>query len=227
MSTNPIPAPPGLDPENPTQAQIDSFNAAYLASLPPERLALFAGTFGVLGSVLDPMTRFQDAFALSTIMKVDLLIDGMASNSNPAMVMLNRYRSGYKVFSWIGEPNPDWTTAPPGQSLPGLPPYNATGHTGIVSLLNQAPYVVPPVVKPSPNPALIGPYTGSMASVIGITTPGMGLWEPAFKGLMMPQGYIDPVSGFTFYVLSMSGGLMSNLENPTPVVYWIGPPPAG
>ena len=133
-----------LDPNNPTQAQIDGFNADYVASLSPNRKALYAGTFGIPGTALEYDARYMAAFRLGATEKVDLMTDGFASS--PAMVFLNRYRSNYEVFSYVGEPNPDWATAPPGQDLPNTPPYNPAGHTGIAGLAGltaPAPYAPP------------------------------------------------------------------------------------
>ena len=121
-----------LDPDNPTSEQFQGFNADYIASLSPERKKLYAGTFGIPGTALGYEERQAAAFKLGATEKVDLLTDGFASS--PASVFLNRYRSDYEVFSYIGEPNPDWETAPPGQNLPGRPPYNPEGHTGIAGL---------------------------------------------------------------------------------------------
>jgi hypothetical protein len=213
-----------MSTQNFTAAQLAAFDAAYIPGQNPAKLPLFAGTFGQPGEALSALARQQLANQLALHIKVDPIIDALASNNLPSSVMLERMMAGYQVFSYIGEPNPDTATSPPNQNLPGLPPYNATGHTGIVTLMPLPPFVAPPAPPPAPT-SLVGPYTGANTAELGIPGPVVKVYEPSQKGLMLPQGfpYTDPngLGNFLFYIAG--DGLIDNSEN---AVFFLGPQPA-
>lgn len=194
-----------IDILNPTQEERDTYDRAYLLSLPPAKRKLFAGTFGEPGAALSEGERLALAYQLSATMKVDLSIDGFARL--PSAVQVNRARSGYTKFSYIGEKPEDWNTTRPGDSEPGVPTYDGTTHTGIVTLDPPQPYVPPP---PPPAPSsLVGTYCNVTSDVLGIPGPSLGVYIPNKKGLTLPDGfaYTDPTSGpnggktFLFHLL--------------------------
>jgi hypothetical protein len=220
-----------IDPNNATPAQMAAYDVSYLPGQDPRKLPLFAGTMGQPGTALSALARQQLANQLANQgIKIDPLIDAMTFNNDPSVVMVNyRARAGYTVFSYIGEPNPDEQTSPPGQSLPNLPPYNPAGHTGVVAVDPLPPFVAPPAPPPGTG-SLIGSFTGANTSELGIPGPVVDVYVPSIKGLMLPSGfsYTDPVQGsptfgqtFLFYIAG--NALMSNASAS---VYWLGPQPS-
>jgi len=130
----------------------DQYNRAYLQSLTPDvfyGLWATSGSFGIpmTGTPMDAAQRIQAAYALAGKGAKVTLADMTARA--PYDVMRDYITDGYKVFGYLLEGTADWAMSPPGQSLPGLPAYDPTGHTGIVAFTPlPAPYSGP-VVEPT------------------------------------------------------------------------------
>lgn len=211
-----------LDADNPTPEQFAAFNDDYLKSLSPTRRKLF--------SISDPFDRIASAFKLGQTEKVDLWADG--GLRVPAMLALERFRDGYRVFGYIGEGIPDNAMAPPGQSLPNVADYNPAGHTGIVSLTAPAPWVDPNAGAPAAPGSLVGSPCNVMTDVMnfaGYNGPVVGVWIPAHKGIMLPEGtrYTVP-TGFEnaglVFVFHIAGNLLDDTGNRQ--AFFLGPQPA-
>lgn len=184
--------PQGLDFRDP---RVTAGNLAYLASLPPEVRALYAGTFGQPGAALAADVRM--ALALKLVaqgFKVQMQTDAMGWLTWYAF-MSALTAGGYKVFSYIGEPNPDWQTSRPGDVEPGMQPYDATGHTGVVSFVPPEPFVPPTssIVK-----SIIGPWTGAYSDQMGLPGPSRKVFigDPSL-GFAEGFAFTDPVAGPT------------------------------
>jgi len=181
----------------------DQWNGAYLQALSPEIFYQLWARRGVFGIPMhgSPITA-DEAFGVANLLaaqgfkvtRADLT--GIA----PYESMLSYVTEGYKVASYVGEPNPDWMTAPPGQDLPNTPPYDSTGHTCPVGFL--------PLPEPfaGPVPEQIK-YVGTRANADGMYNAINGA-EKVFA-----VGQENTQDGVKYVFLGPIG------NNP-PVIYW-------
>ncbi len=142
----------------------DNYNRAWLQSLTPPVFSLWArsGKFGIPMSG-SPLTADGVVAAASLLAAGgEKVTFADMTGMEPFAYIQNLVAGGYTVFSYVGEPNPDWATMPPGQTDPAgkIPPYNAEGHTGVVSFALLLPYV-----GPVPAPTL---YVGQRANAEGM-----------------------------------------------------------
>ena len=184
--------PQGLDFRDP---RVTAANLQYIKSLHPEVRALYAGSYGEPGAALAADVRMALAAKLASQgKKVQMLTDAMGWLTWYAY-MSALVAGGYSVFSYIGEPSPDWTTTRPNDPEPGLPPYNPAGHTGIVSFVPPAPFVAP---TNSVTKSMIGLWSGAYTDQMGIPGPSRKVYVAASSlGFAEGFSFSDPVQGPT------------------------------
>lgn len=133
-----------------------TFDAAYIASKDPRIQKLFIGTCNQPGSPMEPTLRLQTAtaLALQSGLIVDPDID--ARGMDPYLEYSNLLQQGFVRKFAIGEK--PVLTAPPGLTVPGLPPYDPNAGKIVLSLdlANFPPFPVQPA-----EVQYIGAYAGN------------------------------------------------------------------
>ena len=191
----------------------------YIPSKDPRIQALFAGTYGLAGTMLTLEARVAVAQALSNAgLVIDEEIDGEGQDCLETIQYRQRY--GYTRF-------PDMAQGSDVDPVTGARDYSNPKFAIVVTTDPAAypPFVTPPPPAPPAPASLVGPYCGCTSDVLGIPGPSVGVYVPSSKALNLPEGfeYTVPVgapqAGSKFLYHIMGKGLMGA----QPQAFWLGP----